>query len=272
MSGRLGQYPFVSPHPKNFSRGRQGYAPLWFVVHCTDTEYADNYPANLGRYWKNNPVQVSVHFGVSDTLTYQYVDMFDTAFQARNPTNLRGVGVEICGKAGWSRNQWMAHKKMIRRAAVLCAEVTLACGFKTEPGLLSVAALKARNSGLTCHRDVTNAFQGTHTDPGGNFPWDLFVVELRNALGPVKDEQKRLAVPALVSTERDALMAVTEQEFDDLVARVTRINKQCDGMDDIIRGKGVAFNGSNLQQQFAAVNKRLEALTAAVEKLTPKAT
>lgn len=271
MNGRLSQYRFVSPHVKNYAKGRQGYRPVWFVVHATDTSYADNYPANLGNYWKNNPVQVSVHFAVSDTMTYQYVDMNDTAYQARNPTNLRGVGVEIVGKAAWTRNEWLARKLMLRRAAQLCAEVTLACGFKTDPALLSMAALKARNSGLTCHRDVTAAFQGTHTDPGPNFPWDFFFIELRNALGPVKTEQQAAAVTQQQPIQEDALMAVTEAEFDALVARVTRLNKQCDRLDDIIGGKGTAFSGSNLQQQFAAVNKRLEALTAAVGKLATPA-
>ncbi len=266
MSGRLSQYPFVAPHPKNFAKGRQGYRPVWFVVHCTDTGYADNYPANLGRYWQNNPVQVSTHFAVSDTQTYQYVDLFDTAYQARNPTNLRGVGVEIVGRAAWSRNEWLAHKRMLRRAAQLCAEVTLACGFKTDPALLSVQALKARNSGLTCHRDVTNAFQGTHTDPGSNFPWDYFLVELRNALRPVKDEQQRTAAPAPASgtTEGDALVAVTEKDFEELVKRVGRLNSQCDGIDGVVRGP----SGTNLEDRIAAVNARLDKIAAAVEKLS----
>ncbi len=263
MNGWL-DYPRAVPHPKNYSVGRQGYQPLWFVVHCTDTEYADNYPANLGKYWQRNPVQVSVHFAVSDTMTYQYVSMADTAYQARNPTNLRGVGVEIVGKASWSRNEWLAHKRMLRRAAQLCAEVTLACGLKTEPALLSVASLKARNSGLTCHRDVTNAFQGTHTDPGSHFPWDYFTVELRNALRPVKDEQRRLAAPAPVPTDKDALMAVTQSEFDELVKRVARLNSQCDGIDGVVRG----HSGTNLEDKLAAVNKRLDVLAAAVEKLS----
>lgn len=272
MSGRLSQYPFVSPHPKNFARGRQGYNPVWFVVHATDTNYADNYPANLGRYWQNNPVQVSVHFAVSDTQTYQYVDLGDTAYQARNPANLRGVGVEIVGKAAWSRNEWLAHKLMLRRAAQLCAEVTLECGFKTDPALLTPGALKARNSGLTCHRDLTKTFQGTHTDPGDAFPWDFFLIELRNALRPVKQEQHIIATTKAVpvSTGSDALMAVTEQEFDDLVARVTRLNKQCDRLDDIIAGEGKSYGGSNLDTQLHTVVTELRVISAKVDALSTK--
>ena len=273
MNGRLSQYPFKAIHRKNFGRGRQGYRPVWFVVHCTDTGYQDNYPANLGRYWTNNPVGVSTHFGVSDTMTYQYVDLNDTAFQARNPTNLRGVGVEITGRAGWSRNEWLAHKLMLRRAATLCAEVTLACGFKTEPALLSVSALKARNSGLTCHRDVTNAFQGTHTDPGSNFPWDYFLVELRNALRPVKDEQKRLVATqpskTPTPTQGDALMAVTDQEWDALVKQVSRLNAQADRSDSILTG-GFSYKDSRLNAEFTAIREELTRITAALDKIAAK--
>lgn len=272
MSGRLTQYPFTAPHPKNFAKGRQGYRPVWFVIHCTDTSYADNYPANLGNYWKNNAVQVSVHFAVSDTQTYQFVDMGDTAYQARNPANLRGVGVEIVGKAAWSRNEWLAHKLMLRRAAKLCAEVTLECGFKTDPVLLTAGALKARNSGLTCHRDLTNAFQGTHTDPGDHFPWDFFLIELRNALKPVKQEQQIIAATKAnpIPQEQDVLMAVTEQEFDALVARVTRLNKQCDRLDDIIAGEGKSYGGSNLDTQLHTVVTELRAIGAKVDALSAK--
>jgi len=270
VNGRLSQYPFTAVHPKNFSRGRQGYKPVWFCVHCTDTSYAHNYPANLGAYWKRSPVQVSVHFAVSDTQTYQFVDMNDTAFQARNPTNLRAVGVEIVGKAAWSRNEWLAHKPMLRRAAKLCAEVTLACGFKTDPALLSVQALKARNSGLTCHRDVTNAFQGTHTDPGSNFPWDFFLLELRNALGPVKNEQKRLAAstPTVTtastkaSTGSDALMAVTDAEWKALVGKVERLNKQADRLEDTVSGAGNIWPQTNLKRKLDELHTKLDKLLA----------
>jgi len=257
-------YPRVQAARTNYSPGRQGYRDVWFCIHATDTNYQDNYPANLGRYWANNNTGVSVHFGVSDTMTYQYVSMDDTAYQARNPTNLRAVGVEIVGRAAWSRNEWLARKPMLRRAARLCAEVTLARGYKTEPALLSVQALKARNSGLTCHRDVTNAFQGTHTDPGAQFPWDFFLLELRNALGPVKNEQKRLAAstPTTTSKGTDALMAVTDAEWKALVGKVERLNKQADRLEDTVSGAGNIWPQTNLKRKLDELHTKLDKLLA----------
>lgn len=266
MSGWL-DYPRIVPHAKNYAVGRQGYRPVWFVVHATDTAYQDNYPVNLGKYWQRNPVQVSTHFCVSDTMTYQYVNLGDTAYQARNPANLRGVGVEIVGKASWTRSEWLAHKLMLRRAARLCAEVTLECGFKTEPALLSPAALRARNSGLTSHKDLTTAFNGTHTDPGAGFPWDYFLIELRNALKPAKQEQQiRIAQQTVADAHPGAdvedTMAVSDADWKGLVLKVDRLNKQCDRLDDIIAGKGAAYGGSNLQQQLSGLATKLgEAIT-----------
>lgn len=63
--------------------------------------------------------------------------------------------------------------------------------------------------------------------------------------------------------EEDALMAVTDAQWKELVTKVGRLNSQVDALDAIIRGKS-AFPGSNLQEQFAAVNKRLEALNSSV--------
>lgn len=274
MSGRLG-YPFVPARAANYSPGRQGYQPLWFVIHCTDTDYADNYPANLGRYWSTNDTEVSVHFAVSDTQTYQYVSMGDTAFQCRNPGNLRGIGVEMVGRSDWTRNEWLAHKRMFRRAAQLCAEVSTAYGLKSAPALLSEDALRARKSGLTCHRDMSKTFQGTHTDPGPNFPWDFFYSELKIALSGVDNERDRaLAAAAASADEEDALMSVSEADFTALKAQVARLNQQCDRMDAILAGGGDAYTSSNLAKQLgyvlASLGKRLDELAVKVSALTPK--
>lgn len=78
--------------------------------------------------------------------------------------------------------------------------------------------------------------------------------------------------PVLGNTgEDDALMAVTDAQWKALVADVDRLNRQMDRTDDIIGGDGRAFPGSNLAEQFAAVNKRLDKLTAALTALTAAA-
>jgi hypothetical protein len=66
--------------------------------------------------------------------------------------------------------------------------------------------------------------------------------------------------------EEDALMAVSDAEWKELVGKVTRLNSQIDRMDAIIAGN-TAFKGSNLQEQFAAVNNRLNAVNDRLDKL-----
>jgi N-acetyl-anhydromuramyl-L-alanine amidase AmpD len=287
MTGKL-SYPFVPAAASNYATGRQGYQPIWVVLHCTDAPYQDNYPANLAKYWAGNNTQVSVHFGVSDTMVYQYVSMDDTAFQTRNPGNLRGIGMELAGLSSWSRNEWMAHKLMMRRAAQLVAEITLAYGLKTQPQLLTKAQLVARQSGLTCHHDLTEAFAGTHTDPGPNFPWDFFYSELKIALAGVDEERNRITVMNAVAASTsapggtasgtapgggsDALMSVSEADWTALKAQVARLNQQSDRTDAILSGGGQGYTDSNLAKQLgyvlATLGKKVDDLAAKVDALS----
>lgn len=277
MSGVLG-YPFTPARAANYAKGRQGYKPLWFIVHCTDTDYQDNYPANLGKYWASNDTQVSVHFCVSDTMTYQYVSCDDTAYQARNPGNLRGIGVEIVGRSAWTRNEWLAHKLMLRRAAQLCAQVSAAYGLRCVPGLLSADKLRARASGLSCHKDMSVTFQGTHTDPGPNFPWDFFFGELRIALDPVEAERARVAATSNAATNvaasaaggEDYLMSVTEADFTALKAQVARLNQQSDRTDAVLSGGGTGYTDSNLAKQLGYIVEKINILSAKVDALAGK--
>lgn len=254
-TGWLQRHPRVPINAANYAVGRQGYRDIWFCLHCTDDDYADNYPANLGRYWAHNGVKVGVHFAVSDTQTYQYVSMDDTAFQARNPGNLRAVGVELSGRASWSRSQWLAHKPMLRRAAALCAEVSAVRGYRTTLGRLTTTELRARKSGLTCHADLSAAFDGTHTDPGApGFPWDFFATELRQVVKP------RTAKPAAA---REGMMAVTDQQFKAVAEQVARIT-------DLIAGDGAHYPDSNLAKQLGYVVKRIGELEAKVDALAAR--
>jgi hypothetical protein len=166
-------YPMTLARRENWSPGRDGYSIVWVVVHCTDTAYQDDYPTRLGAYWAREATQVSTHYGVSDTEVHQYVRHQDTAFGARNPANLRGIHIELTGRAAWSRAEWLAHGPMLRRAATLIRQISVRHGIPTRGRLLTGAELQARAPGVTSHADLTATFGGTHTDPGSAFPWDV---------------------------------------------------------------------------------------------------
>ncbi len=281
MSGWL-VYPRIAIHTANYAKGRQGYKDIWFVVHCTDDDYSDNYPTSLGKYWQNNKTSVSVHFAVSDTQTRQYVSMDDPALQARHPGNLRGVGVELSGLSRWSRNEWLAHKPMLRRAPVLCAEVALERGYNLSPYKLSPSALKNRQSGLTQHADLTGCFGGSHTDLGAAFPWDYFATELNATLNrldpqhsaahaatptdkPTARPTTKTSKPATTSTSQaaantlkeDALMAVTDAQFKTLSDKVDKL------YDVLVDGKG--WKGSSIASNLGYVVEKVNAVGTKVD-------
>lgn len=260
MTGWLG-YPRITANPANYASGRQGYRDIWFVVHCTDDTYTDNYPSNLGKYWQNTTTSVSVHFCVSDTQVRQYVSMDDTAFQARNPGNLRGVGVELCGLSRWTRNEWLAHKPMLIRAAQLCAEVAMERDYDLTPRKLSPAALKTRRSGLTQHADLTGAFGGSHTDLGPAFPWDFFTGELNRALNRTNPQNTithaTIAQAAHNTIEEDTAMAVSDADFKALQAQVKAL------YDVIVDGR--AWRGSSIAANLGYVVGKVNAVGQQVD-------
>lgn len=89
--------------------------------------------------------------------------------------NHDGLHIEICGRAGWNRQQWTNRPTMLKRAA---AKVAMWCWqYKIPVRWLTVTQVeRGVAKGLTTHVDVNRAFMGgSHWDPGPNFPKDLFL-------------------------------------------------------------------------------------------------
>jgi N-acetyl-anhydromuramyl-L-alanine amidase AmpD len=67
---------------------------------------------------------------------------------------------------------------MLARSAILCAEI---CWRHSIPiAKLGLDELVRNARGICGHVDVTRAFKkSTHTDPGGNFPWEQYLALVR---------------------------------------------------------------------------------------------
>lgn len=169
-------YPMIQAHPDSWDAGRQGFSIIWIIVHCTAQAYQDNYPERLGQYWSRPPTgdPVSVHYGISDTQTYQYVWHEDTAYQARNPGNLRGVGIEFSGLASYPPSVWAEHDAMLRRGGILVSQIAAKHGIPLR--YTSDDDLRNRRPGITTHAQLTRVFGGTHTDPGPGFPLNTLLI------------------------------------------------------------------------------------------------
>ncbi|MFD4294128.1 N-acetylmuramoyl-L-alanine amidase [Rhodococcus sp. NPDC058532] len=88
--------------------------------------------------------------------------------------------VHLCftARADWSREQWLAQDRMLRAAATVVAH--WCSTYRWPARSVNVAGLP----GITTH-DATRAWGGTdHTDPGPNFPHDVFERMVADAMNP----------------------------------------------------------------------------------------
>lgn len=173
--------------PGNYSRTKR--EPEFIVLHATHGAEGPNADTN-GAFEISKPLPAgkrrSAHyFADSNSITRCVPDLY-TAYHAGRTANSRGLGVEICGRADQTRDQWFDKHSFptlcntARLVADLCKE------FKIPAIVLSSDDLKARKRGITTHLAVRDAWKETvHWDPGPGFPIDEFIDAVRRALGTV---------------------------------------------------------------------------------------
>lgn len=180
--------------PRAYTKGRK--MPIQFVaVHHTAGSEGPTSAEAGAAYDKTRTDGTSTHVFVdSNSVAVEVLDT-DRANHARAHGNEIGLGMELCGTLQ-TRAQWLDAVSLatLRNAAVWSAEKVVAYGLpirrlsvaETRAAYYSPAA--ARPKGFAGHVDITNAFPedgGDHTDPGPEFPWDVF-------LGLVTDATRQL--------------------------------------------------------------------------------
>jgi hypothetical protein len=127
----------------------------------------------LANYF-SGPVEASSHAGIDDTKIEQYLP-YDRAAWTMLAANPIADQVELCGFAAWTRDQWLTqHAAMLTLAAQWIRERCLARGIPIRK--LAPAQLAAGEAGVCGHVDWTVGMRdGTHTDPGNDFPWDVVI-------------------------------------------------------------------------------------------------
>jgi hypothetical protein len=183
---------WVGP-PRSYTKGRA--RPVQYVViHSTEGSEGVKSAEAGAAYDKIRTDGTSTHLFVDTDTALMEVRYTDTAHAARTHGNACGIQVELCGRAGQSDVQWhdAASLPMLRLAAT---EVAAICReFNLPVRRLSVAEVRAayyapegqRPKGICGHIDVTLAYpedQGSHTDPGPNFPWAEFLAMVSAELG-----------------------------------------------------------------------------------------
>jgi hypothetical protein len=159
---------------KGFSKGRNNGAVKWLVLHTAEGAKA---VAELGHYFEGT-TKGSSNAGVDSNGAYaEYVHYYDTPW-TNPPINSQSDTLEMCAFRSWTRQQWLAHPKLLEATAHWIA---WRCAVRRIPiRLISGAQAKSGMTGIMDHKRVNDAWhQSTHTDVGLGFPWDVVIARAR---------------------------------------------------------------------------------------------
>lgn len=165
--------PDVSFNWSKKSDARRGDPVRLAVIHTAEGARTNG---SLEAWFMRDDVQASSHAGGDDDGRLEMVPYSRAAWTIRRANSISD-NLELCGFASWSREEWLRHDGMLNVAAEWIAE---RCRARGNPIVkLTPAQVAAGQSGACGHVDWTMATRlqgnqdGTHTDPGPNFPWDI---------------------------------------------------------------------------------------------------
>lgn len=152
------------------------------VLHCTESPEASIGAERCAKYFQIVERMASAHRVFDDDGEVLCVPTNRIAFHAPG-ANKNGIGYEHCGYARQNRDQWLDPfgTAMLTRSAKRGAVDAAQWGIPIV--YCDAAALKAGGArGFTTHNEVTKAFgRSTHTDPGKEFPIDLYMQWVKEA-------------------------------------------------------------------------------------------
>lgn len=138
--------------------------------------------ASLGSYFWRADIQASSHVGIDASNTLQFVG-YDRAAWTLRSGNPVSDNAELCAFADFTRAEWLSTgtvrgcvnpRAILDRAAAWIRSRCLARGVPIRK--IAPADVAAGRSGVIAHWDWTiGMHDGTHTDPGANFPWDYVI-------------------------------------------------------------------------------------------------
>lgn len=179
--------------PKAFGTGRDGKAVRYIVIHYTAGAERSTSAEDGAVYDQNRTDGVSTHYFVDSDSVVQCVLTKNRGNAARHKGNRLGIQYELCGTVQ-TREQWLdaASRATLKNAARQVARDCKKYGIPVRR--LSVAETRSAwvdfpngPKGIVGHVDCTYAYPedgGDHTDPGTEFPWDVFFDMVRAELAP----------------------------------------------------------------------------------------
>ena len=195
------------------SSGRNGTTIDAIFLHTSDGVTGDNAARDLTNFLCNPASQVSYHYAASQAsdggvTVYDVVDTDDMSWSVLS-ANARSINYCFAGSfAAWTRAQWMQQAKAIDVVAYLVVQDCKKYGIPTK---VIAPPYTGRIPGISDHRYVTKVLgDGSHTDVGDNFPWDVFTAAVSKYAGiglkPDQPEPAPTPQPVRVGPADDQLV------------------------------------------------------------------
>lgn len=167
------EFPLWSPNCQ--SRGSTTIDAVF--IHTQEGGGGNDAALNLAQFLADPANQVSYHYTISQASDggVTVVDCVDTDEASWSVLSANNRSINLCfagSKAAWTRADWLKQSKAIDVAAYLIAADCKKYGIPTN---VVAPPYTGRIPGISDHRYVTQVLKdGTHTDVGDGFPWDVF--------------------------------------------------------------------------------------------------
>lgn len=150
-----------------------------FLLH---TQEGNGNADSLARYLSNGANQVSYHYTISQDTRDNGVtvcDVVDTDYCSWSVLSANPRSINLCfagSSVKWTRDQWLKQSRALDVAAYLAVQDCKKYGI---PIKVLAPPYRSAPPGISDHAYVTKFLRdGTHTDTGPNFPWDVFSANL----------------------------------------------------------------------------------------------
>jgi hypothetical protein len=170
--------------PRAYGNGRDGKAVRYIVIHYTAGSEGPTSAEDGALYNQRRTDGTSAHYFVDRNTIIHGVLTKNRANCARHRGNRLGIQYELCGTVQ-TRAEWL-DAPSLATLKLAAKQVARDCRkYKIPVRRLTVAETRRAWTefpngprGIVGHVDCTLAYPedgGDHTDPGKNFPWDVFL-------------------------------------------------------------------------------------------------
>lgn len=254
------EYPDLKwVEPKAWTKSARESVQL-IVIHTTEGSARGESAEDGAAYDARRTDGTSTHYFHDSNSTVQCVLTKYRAHTARSQGNRRGIHHELCTRAGSANWYDQYHTAMLKQAAKQAARDAKKWGIPVRR--LNSDQVADGMKGFCGHVEITYAFpadKGSHTDPGKNFPWAVF-------LDMVRDEMAPPVKPAAPAKESGVAFSDSDKKYleglvGDVVPRWTEKGDRVPSTDanpKMVLAEGVFYVGATARRAENAAKEAVQ--------------